>query len=68
MEIEVIRVTEYNAEVRRKNPDGYYYHTFRTRTGEDRLTGWVASYKKCHFFGKTKKDAYNRCAKDIKKW
>lgn len=64
--IQIIRVTEFNQKMRRDHSD-WFYLVFRTLRGDERLTGWVASYKKCHFFGKTKGDAYNRCIQNIKK-
>jgi hypothetical protein len=59
MTVKIQHVSEYNAEVRREKSDfGCYYNTFRnTRTGGDRMTGYVASYKNCHYLAKTKRQA-----------
>ena len=62
--ITVMKVTEYNASVK---PDyNFFRDTFKTQMGYDRLTGWVASYKNSHFWARTKKEAYKRCAESIK--
>lgn len=49
-------VREYNRTVK---PDQFFYRmTFKNiRTGEDKKTGYVASYKDSHFWAKTKKQA-----------
>ena len=62
--ITVMKVTEFNAS-RKPDKNGYRY-TFETYRGFDRLTGWVASYKNCHFWARTKKEAYRKCAESIK--
>jgi hypothetical protein len=63
IDIVILPVQEYNRTVK---PDpNFFRHTFKTWLGNDRLTGYVSSYKDSHVWAKTKKESYNKLIKAL---